>query len=53
MKKLSKTKNVVQATNVGGLADKLEIIQSQLSLCEKGPFIYDFCIFAFGITFVL
>ena len=35
MKKLAKTKNVVKATNVGGLADKLEIIQSQLSLCEK------------------
>ena len=35
MTKLAKTKNVVQATNVGGLADKLEIIQSQLSLCEK------------------
>ena len=32
---MSKTPNVVKATNVDGLADQLEIIQSQLSLCEK------------------
>ena len=35
MTKLSKTPNVVKATNVEGLADQLEIIQGQLSLCEK------------------
>eukprot|EP00095_Tigriopus_kingsejongensis_P007513 maker-scaffold103_size370364-snap-gene-1.20 protein:Tk07513 transcript:maker-scaffold103_size370364-snap-gene-1.20-mRNA-1 annotation:"dynein beta ciliary-like" len=35
MKQMAKTPNVVQATNVNGLADKLEVIQSQLSLCEK------------------
>ncbi len=35
MVKMAKTPNVVKATNVNGLADKLEIIQSQLSLCEK------------------
>ena len=35
MTKLAKTPNVVRATNVDGLADQLEIIQGQLSLCEK------------------
>ncbi len=35
MVKMGKTSNVVKATNVDGLAEKLEVIQSQLSLCEK------------------
>ena len=35
MKQMSKEENVVKATNVYGLAEKLEVIQSQLSLCEK------------------
>ena len=32
---LAKTPNVVKATNVKGLAEQLEVIQSKLSLCEK------------------
>jgi dynein heavy chain len=32
---MAKTANVVKATNVPGLAEELEIIQAQLSLCEK------------------
>ena len=32
---MAKTPNVVVATNVDGLAEQLEGIQSQLSLCEK------------------
>ena len=35
MKMMSKTPNVVKATNVPGLAEQLEVIQAQLSLCEK------------------
>lgn len=35
MKQMAKEENVVKATNVYGLAEKLEVIQSQLSLCEK------------------
>ena len=35
MKKNANTLNVVRATNVPGLAEKLEVIQSQLALCEK------------------
>ena len=35
MVQLAKTPNVVKATNVHGLAEQLEVIQSQLSLCEK------------------
>ena len=35
MVQMAKTPNVVKATNVKGLAEQLEVIQSQLSLCEK------------------
>ena len=35
MKKMEKTPNVVEATNDPKLAGQLEVIQSQLSLCEK------------------
>ena len=35
MKETSKTKNVIQATNVSGLVEQLEVIQAQLTLCEK------------------
>ena len=35
MAMMAKTPNVVKATNVKGLAEQLEVIQSQLSLCEK------------------
>ncbi len=35
MVKMARTPSVVRATNVNGLAEKLEVIQSQLSLCEK------------------
>ena len=35
MVEMAKTKKVVHATNVKGLAEQLEVIQSQLSLCEK------------------
>ena len=35
MKETSKTKNVIEATNVPGLVEQLEVIQSQLTLCEK------------------
>ena len=35
MKKNANTLNVVRATNVPGLAEKLEVIQAQLALCEK------------------
>ena len=35
MKMMEKTPNVVKATNVPGLAEQLEVIQAQLSLCEK------------------
>ncbi len=35
MVKIGNTKNVVRATNVPGLAEKLEIIQAKLALCEK------------------
>lgn len=35
MKKNANTLNVVRATNVPGLSEKLEVIQSQLALCEK------------------
>ena len=35
MIKMAKTPNVVIATNVDGLAEQLEGIQAQLSLCEK------------------
>ena len=32
---MAKNRHVIQATNVDGLAEKLEYIQAQLSLCEK------------------
>ena len=35
MKETSKTKNVIEATSVPGLVEQLEVIQSQLTLCEK------------------
>ena len=35
MAKMAKTSNVIVATNVEGLAEQLEGIQAQLSLCEK------------------
>ena len=35
MKETSKTKNVIDATSVPGLVEQLEVIQSQLTLCEK------------------
>ena len=35
MKETSKTKRVIKATNVLGLVEQLEVIQSQLTLCEK------------------
>ena len=35
MNEVSKTKNVIDATSVPGLVERLEVIQSQLLLCEK------------------
>ena len=35
MKKVSTTKNVIHATSFPGLVEQLEVIQSQLLLCEK------------------
>ena len=35
MKEMAKTPNVIVATNVDGLAEQLEGLQGQLSLCEK------------------
>ena len=35
MKEMAKTPNVIVATNVEGLAEQLEGLQGQLSLCEK------------------
>jgi dynein heavy chain len=35
MKQMANTSNVVRATNVPGLAERLERIQGQLSLCEN------------------
>ena len=35
MAEMAKTPNVVKATNVPGLPEQLEVLQSQLSLCEK------------------
>jgi dynein heavy chain len=35
MKQMANTSNVIRATNVPGLAEKLEMIQAQLSLCEN------------------
>ena len=35
MIKMAKTPNVIIATNVDGLAEQLEGLQGQLSLCEK------------------
>lgn len=35
MKEVEKTKNVVDATNIPNLFERLETLQGQLTLCEK------------------
>ena len=35
MTEMAKATNVIKATNIPGLAEKLEVIQAKLSLCEK------------------
>jgi dynein heavy chain len=35
VKEVEKTKNVVEATNIPNLYDRLDALQGQLTLCEK------------------
>lgn len=40
MKEMTKTINVIEATNKPGLTDKLDVLQSKLTLCEKALAVY-------------
>lgn len=40
MKEMTKTINVIEATNRPGLTEKLDILQGKLTLCEKALAVY-------------